>query len=266
MTQSYHRVGLLTNDEPEIHKIRDTDAFNELCVILQSQGMVYGRLLFLNQLKEEASLATLNISSLDHLVVTTRIPVPNGTPISELPKKRVDLTAYKLGEAILPKVSKYFEKCLRDHVILRDIYADLLKEQSPHKSSRSSIEFYQYRRLESEDNFERHNGGWYKKCYGEERRTQPFLPATTVAYLLYEPEAWENGPGLIVSFSLSGAGTLAWNHILRMRHETLFSKPVFTEPMFAMIELECVTDYPDNPIDLSFTDSWKANVLIEHYF
>ena len=66
----------------------------------------------------------------------------------------------------------------------------------------------------------------------------------------------EEGPELLVAFSLDGPETLTWCHLLRTRYaELLMSK------RFVMAEIT-FSDFPTNPATLAFVDDFEVDFLL----
>jgi hypothetical protein len=82
---------------------------------------------------------------------------------------------------------------------------------------------------------------------------------STLAYLVFEPHGWPDGPGVLAAFGMSGAETMIWNHILAKRLPHL----VGTTP-FVMAELVPPEKVSKRPESTEFADQWKVRLLTEH--
>ena len=83
-------------------------------------------------------------------------------------------------------------------------------------------------------------------------------PRKTAAYLIYEAQAWPNGPALLASFGMSGTDTLAWNTLLATRYQHLIA----TTP-FVLAEITA-PKRPAQPQTLDFLRDWEVRLMIPH--
>jgi hypothetical protein len=225
---------------PHLHELRDGDAFAELAVKLVANGYQYGGLL-LNYQGVDLSLETTGVRASDVIVLTTRPPLDDDPETHRL---FIEKTGTDLERVILATISRYFEKCSRARIVLKEELSSQLKQ-----ANRGDIIFTQYG----------------PACYSElrsrslkgKRHPNPAYkgPNKTAAFFV-RTRIGERGPGLIAAFSIDGPQTLVWCHLLRTRFSHLL-----TSDRFVMAEMSA-SDFPAKPIDLSFARNLEVELLL----
>ncbi len=233
------------------YMIRDGAAFPEIAHLLYERGYEYNGLL-LNKSSKEEDNKNFDFSFLqnnDIIVQSTRPPL---TDHLSSPKKRIDRSNIKLEKIIFDNLEAFFEVCSRERI-------KLTKTVSEHLAfgyeNRAEIRFRQtYKNI---------NGS--NALYKEFRKNDPRYDwesahdfAGTAAFFINLKEIYKNGPSLILSFGMGGIETMAWNYLLRKRHEDLLDNN-----MFAMIELTEIS-IPNNPMTLDFIDNWKSKIILKY--
>jgi hypothetical protein len=224
---------------PHLHELRDGDAFAELAVKLASR-YEYGGLL-LNYQGTDLSLETAEVRATDLIVLTTRPPLDDNPDFHRL---FIEQTGTPLETALLNTMSRYFEKCSRARIVLKEELARKLKQ-----GNRGDIVFTLYG----------------PACYSElripslkrKRHPKPTYkgPNKTAAFFV-RTRIGEKGPGLMAAFSIDGPQTLVWCHLLRTRFSRLL-----TSNRFVMAEIT-YSDFPTKAIDLSFAKDLKVQFLL----
>ena len=245
------------------HQLRDGAACMELADVLYGKGYRYGGLLFNSPPGKSTETGVRNIDretahlrSSDLLVVTTRPPlsriwIENGKvgdlyePVDDKhkPHKVIRPGQTSLEKRIFEVLVRYFKRTDRNNVELEKGPAKMLPTEY---RNRANLKFI------------KKGAGTYTgmRRPGAAKGTNPPKPNLTAAYLLYTEETWDGGPGLIVSFGMSGPLTLVWNYLVRTRYARLLQKPIFM-----MAEME-VGELPSRPVDMSFADDWKVQLLL----
>src|SRR6185503_1572604 len=77
----------------------------------------------------------------------------------------------------------------------------------------------------------------------------------SAAFMIFEPEAWPGGPGLLAACGMGGTETLVWAYVLRPRFSHLVGQCRFV--MAKIIE----QDLPEQPLTMDFANSWDIRLL-----
>ena len=226
-----------------IHQLRDGDAFSEVAAALYARGYVYGGLLLNLPPDEPHGPPQIDLSFLaptDLLVINTRPPLHDR---SQENKKKVPHSGSDFERGLFRALESYFEMCARSRIKLHERIARQLPEDF---RERADIKFHEY------------TGGTYLKCRGFDGGfwQKPKPPGATAFYLVRIPAAWENGPGLLAAFGMSGTDTLVWNYLLRTRHAEWLESCEFL-----MAEV-VPPPLPQHPTDLSFADDWQLTTVL----
>lgn len=224
---------------PHIHELRDGDAFAELAVLLAADGLQYGGLV-LNYLGAQLSLNSADIRPSDLIVLTTRPPLDDDR---ELHRLFIERTDSDLEKEIFAALRRFFRVCSRPRIMLTEEFASQLKQKN-----RGNIVF----RV--------HGPACYSELrvpYSKSKQSKPVYkgPAKTAAFFI-RTQIGEQGPGLLVAFSLDGPATLAWCHLLR----TTFSD-LLTSDRFVMAEIT-FPSFPARPGSLSFAQQFGVELLL----
>lgn len=242
------------------HELRDGAACMELADILYEKGYRYGGLLFNTPPLDpgETSIRDIDdrtayLGSSDLIVVTTRPPldriwIEDGKvgdlyePV-ENEHKVVRAGQTSLEKRIFEVLVRYFKRTERNNVELSDKQAARLH---PDLANRANLRFI------------KKGGGTYTGMRSPGSPTWRNLKGSnlTAAYLLYTEETWDDGPGLLVSFGMTGTLTLVWNYLVRTRYAKLLQ-----EPIFIMAEMQ-VGEVPFRPVDLTFAKEWEVQLLL----
>ena len=227
--------------EQRVHETRDADACLELTPVLALQDLVYGGLL-LNFPRNPVVVDSSFLGPRDLLIITTRPPLSDG---HQKDRKIVLPSGTTLEKKIFEVLTKYFWICARSHIALQPSLASLLPE--PYKDR-------------ADAKFRQHNSAGYTelKKWGDLVYQVNPDPKLTAAYFVYTRETWPGGPGLVVAHGMAGTQTLGFNHLVG----TTELSRLLDSPVFAMVELK-TPRVPHKPVDLSFTDEWRWDIILE---
>ena len=210
---SYQAPERALRDQPYIHLVRDGAAFAELAPVLGSMGYGYGGLLL--NFPPRPSLGTPHVdippmTPADLLVLATRPPISDE---EEDERRKVARSHTSLEEMVLAALHPFFEICSRSHVKLsRTLSARLPKRLA----NRANVLFASYLNASYK----------FYQSYAATEWDEPDKPNTTLTYLAYMPNAWPDGPSLLLSFGMGGVETLIWNLLLRTQHSSLLEEMV----------------------------------------
>lgn len=226
-----------------IHQLRDGDAFSELAPVLYSREYVYGGLLLNFPPYKPRHAPPLDLSFLspsDLLVVSTRPPIDDRKMAN---KRTVPESGSELELDVFSALKFYFKRCARSRVTLQAHIAQRLPDAF---RERADIMFHQ----NTDGTYMKYRpftGGFWQK---------PNPPNATALYLARIPSAWENGPGLLAAFGMSGTDTLVWSYLLRTRFPEWLDSCAFVMAEVAPPPL------PRHPTDLSFADGWEVTPIL----
>jgi hypothetical protein len=243
----YHRFAyslpLRSGEDPNLSKIRDGAAFNELTAPLARLGYEYGNMIFNPPCKPGTEnghdAEHFRFIQRDHLIVlTTRPPLDDAIHGDKI---LVQPSRTHLEKQVFAECRKFFAVSSRSHVQLTPAAganfekAELVFHQ--HKSARLKY----YKRLNE----------FRGKSVSKEAHI-------SLGFFLRTKSIPEYGCGLLASFGMSGRETLIWNRIVRTRFPEWVSRNAF---IVAEMDLTAI---PENPVTLEFVDQIKAEILLEH--
>jgi hypothetical protein len=235
-----------------VHETRDGDAFLQIAALLYAKGYEYGRLV-LNypQGRQNASIQPpiqlIDESFLkpsDLLVLTTRPPLDKEA--DEIHKIDILRSFISLENKVFGVLRQYFEFCSAVNVVLAKNFAQRLNP--PTNMARAAFEIYGRGMLVGH--------GYYSSGMPA---LKPQAPNLAILYLLYLEETWETGPRLLITFGMRGITTLAWAYRLRKGLSAL--PDPFKGSKFVIAQME-VGKIPETLHDLSFTDDWQIDILV----
>lgn len=259
---------------PDLHSLRDGDAFIELYDILRADGWEFGGPLFnlpLPDYPDESKEFLHDLGPTDLLVLSTRSPlndVKNGvgrkgsqdeTERNDR-KSRTRLTVLPGGTAVEQEIHKAlaccFLYCNRKCIRLTKPLVDQLPEVF---ADRAHILFRQYRPKKFEGADPREVMAAYKSLRAEEdgEMHDPPQPDRTAVFVI-RMRLWDGGPWILSAFAMSGDVALIWAHLLRIRHQDLL---LGNEPLFFMGEL-ILGDFPPRPFTLKFAETRKVITVL----
>jgi hypothetical protein len=230
---------------PQVHMLRDGDAFAELLPVLLRGGYEYGGV-EINFPTEESLKERRGLDARSRLTRGSLLVLNNRPPIGdEDVVKKIRRSHSWLEDQLFEVLGRFFEKCSRAEVGLSESLSNLLPENYQDRAKatfglRSRAVYKQLAR--------------YGTPYGEPRR---YL--RTAAYMIYQKEIWEGGPDLLCAFGLSGPLNLVWAYLLRTRYP---EKLAFDRGKFLMAEIK-TADFPAAPPTLSFADEWEVRFPLE---
>ena len=175
----------------------------------------------------------------DLLVLVTRPPLDD---MVDGVRGRIQRSGTTLETKVLACLRRHLAHCSRARVRVADTHARASEEVA----QLSNIQFRQ-KRGAAIDAVLAHASGRWQRGLG--------AAPTTVAYLIYEQQAWANGCGVLASFGLSGTDTLAWNTILAAKYPEL----VASAP-FLMAEIT-THDRVEQPHTLEYLREWKVRLV-----
>lgn len=241
---------------PDLHSLRDGDAFIELYDVLRSDSSKYGGPLFNLPLPDypdvsEEFLRTLGPSDL--LVLTTRSPLNDK-------KGKARSTVVPGDTAVEKEIHKALRCCFRfcDRKSIR--LSAMLVEQLPAEfADRAHILFRQYRPKNYEGADPREVMAAYKGLRGEDdgEMHDPPQPDRTAVFVV-RMKLWDGGPRILSAFAMSGDVALIWAHLIRIRHQDLL---LGDKPLFFMGEL-ILGDIPPRPFTLDFAETRRVVTVL----
>lgn len=175
----------------------------------------------------------------DLLVLTTRPPLHDW---DDGDRNRVHRSHTTLEEKVFTCIKRHLTHCSRSKVTVSDTHARAWSEVA----RMVNVQFRLKRGAKIDAVMTYGSDTW--------QRDLASTP-TTVAYLIFEAHAWEGGPGLLVSFGMSGTDTLAWNFILATQYPELIASVPF---VMAEITAE---ERPARPQTLEFLRHWQIRLL-----
>jgi hypothetical protein len=229
------------------HQTRDAEASLFLQPVLCARGFRYaGPILNYPAGRGDwDTLAATDDSFLrpdDLLVLTTRPPLDD---LADGVRHRVHRSCTTLEEKLFDCFRRHLPHCSRARVKVSDTHA----RASPEVARMHNVQFRQNRGSAIDAFLTFASGRWERPLAGS---------ATTMAYLIFEPHAWDNGPGVLACFGMCGTATLVWNFLLATRHSPLLA----TVP-FVMAEL-IEPARPIRPKSFDFGLDWKLRFLTTH--
>lgn len=226
------------------HQTRDGEAALLLQPILCARGFDYAGPIFNypgRHQKTEFELATDHsfLQPGDLLVLTTRPPLDD---LADGVRHRVHRSYTALEESVFSCIRRHLSHCSRSRVTVAERHA----RASSEVARMSNVQFRQ-KRGAAIDAFLTYDQGRWQRPEADS--------GTTVAYLIFEEQAWENGPGVLACFGMCGTATLAWSFLLATRHPQLVASVPFvmaeiTEPIRAA-----------RPQTAEFARDWKLRFL-----
>ncbi len=238
---AYYSIQRTDRDLP-LHQLRDADGALFLAPALAELGYAYGGLLLNypllppsgppdSPLAQAADMPLLGAQDL--LVLTTRPPLHDWEQGN---RSRIERSYSPLEEAIFRALRSYLQRCSRLQVVVSDDEA----RQSAFVAARHNVEFADTRTAPVQRIRE----------FGKREWARPSEKSLTLAYSIYVPALWNDGPGLLTTFGLGGIQTLAWTYRLGrdLRH-LLLAKP------FVMAEMT-QTNLPERATTMAFADDW----------
>lgn len=178
----------------------------------------------------------------DLLVLTTRPPLDDST---DGVRHRVHRSRTALEDRLFACIRRHLSHCSRMRVTVSDMHA----RASPEVARMHNVQFRQ-KRGSAIDAFLTYDTGRWQRPQADS--------ATTIAYLIFEPQAWDNGPGVLACFGMCGTATLVWNFLLATRHTPLVASVPFV--MAEIIE----PARPVRPQSVDFALDWKLRFLTTH--
>lgn len=177
------------------------------------------------------------------LILQTTRPPGDAEPDS---RKRVDHSHTSLEQDIANVLDGYFVEQRRGCIELAPMYAVLMRPGYEHLARVQLARQPGYHIQAS-------------KAYGPRDMATPEGPARTVAYYLWTPPLWEDGPDLVVAFGPSSTPTFVWSRLLRTRFPHIVAS---RQRRFVMAELT-IAPVPLRPVDGSFADAWHAEIALD---
>ncbi len=241
---------------PDLHWLRDGDAFLELNDVLVSHGWKYSGLLLNLPLPEypdvsEAFLSTLGPADL--LVLTTRPPLNDERGESRLTVQPGDTAVeWEIHKALAYCLEHCDRKCIR--------LAKPLADQLPADfADRADMLFRQYRPRKSQGADPREGMAAYKKLRGPKDgdRHDPPEPERTAVFVI-RTRLWDGGPWILSAFAMSGNVALIWAHLLRTRYQDLL---LGDKPLFFLGEL-ILGGMPPRPFTLEFAETRQVITVL----
>ncbi len=230
---------------PDVHELRDGDAFAELAMLLATPRCHYGGLL-VNYPSPSADVQASALTDTDLLVLTTRPPLTD----DELDSRPIRRSGTELERIVLETVRTAFRVCRRSYIVLSEDMVGHLPE--PFRN-RGELEFT----LNGPACYKRYRTPYTKNKIDHHWHVEPSESLRTSAFVLYG--RMPTGTMLLNVFSMDGPGTLIWCYLLRTRLPQLVKSP-----RFAMVEMVPSGPIPERPPNLSFADTWEVNVLLDH--
>ncbi len=264
----FFRVGYLWPGRPERHlhphQLRDADAFIELMPSIQLLGYQYGELIMNyppnGRSADSSRDLALSLTPRDLLVLTTRPPL-NDVPYRD--KRVVDQSGSWLERQLFRVFRHYFNHCSRHEVTLTD---DVIRNVPEEFKNRGSLDFY----MDAEATYKHSclDGDGRKARFSkracDEGRSHRLRSA---AFLLHTPSIiWQeddgklvgNGPEILLGFGMGGTIGLVWAYLLSKKLPRLLEGH-----RFLMAELVRDHPLPSKPINLSFADHWKVEIIFD---
>lgn len=186
-----------------LHQVRDGLAFAELWSMLALSGCGYGGALFNLPARAypvgKVPSPLVKLGPTDLIVLVTRPPLDD-EPHDDKPVQR---SGTGLERRVLGALRTWFlEYCSRVEVRLHPRLRERLESERPDAARRGCIEYSQ-------------KTGAYKLTW-----THQFLGVPPVGreggrlrtggYLIFTPEGWPGGPGILAAFGMGGFETMTW--------------------------------------------------------
>ena len=180
------------------------------------------------------------VEECDVLCQVTRPPLSDG---HHQDRKRVEPSNTNLERAIFYHWWRYFRRCTRSSIVLRDTAAKCLPKGY---KNRQEMTFHQ-------------TGCRYKFLQesGMSRSQENPEGERTAAFILRIAAIFPGGPGLIAAWGLNAESTLALSRMLQHRHSDLLDTRGLT-----MVEL-IPGKTPARPSTYDYLDDWDLDVLFE---
>lgn len=175
----------------------------------------------------------------DVLVLTTRPPLDD---LVDGVRHRVHRSNTALEAKVFACIRRHLSHCSRSRVTVADMHA----RASADVARMGNVQFRQ-KRGAAIDAFLPYGSGRWQRA-GTDCRA-------SLAYLIFEERAWENGPGVLACFGMCGTDTLAWNFLLATQHSALVATV-----SLAMAEITA----PKRPVRLhtvDFAGDWKVRLM-----
>jgi hypothetical protein len=226
------------------HHARDAEAALALQPALCARGYQYGGAIYNYPAKQPPGKDLIEVDDSflkpsDLLVMTTRPPLDD---LADGVRRRIPRSYTTLEAKVFTGVRRHLARCSRARVTVSDVHTRASEEVA----RLGNIQFRQKGGAAVDAVLAQDTGRWQRG-----REDTP----SAVAYLIWEERAWENGPGLLLSFGMTGADTLAWNTLLGTKYRHL----VAAVP-FVMAAITAATR-PDKPHTLGFLHDWKVRVV-----
>jgi hypothetical protein len=157
-------------------------------------------------------------------------------------RDRVDRSYTELEDELIAVIGRHFSHCSRSRVSVADVHARAF----PEVARMSNVQFRQ-KGGAAVDAFLMYDGSRWQRAGADCR--------TSLAYLIFEERAWENGPGFLASFGMCATDTLVWNYLLATKYPEL----VATVP-FVMAQITA-PKRPARPHTMEFAGDWKVRFL-----
>ncbi len=232
--------------DPRIHQRRDLAALIELLARLWQMGYVLGEQI-LNYPPDKRpgrgdpprQLDLSFVEPGDLILQATRPPLDD---LAQGNRKQVRRGYTDVEQRLFELWRRYLDVCSRGHVML----AEEVRQALPRGyESRQDMWFFQgetapYKELNALD--------------GRGPR-KPDFADRTVAFLLWEDETWEGGPGTLAVFGMDGISTQVWAYRLARDLAHLL------EPGFVLAEMK-TAPIPERPTDLRWAEKWEIDVLV----
>jgi hypothetical protein len=218
--------------------LRDGGGFAELMAAMIRLGAGMGDIWFNHKPREEDVAETFRrLTNKDMIVLPTRPPLHDKG--EGQPRRHLRPSSTALERAIHEPFHLLFRRCARNSVALAEEPARLL---DPDKKNRRTTTYYQYTRNGLEVTW-----AFYKTLEG--RKPTAARDRTTAVFLVYVPQIWANGPGLLSAFGMGANETLLWCHLLRTRMNHLLVDVLKSPtPRFVMCELTTSTTWTSEPL------------------
>lgn len=250
----FFRYAYPKKQNSKLHDQRDADSFIQLMsLLMEKKGYEYGGL-FLNYASGNGSKIVGSESFSPQrgsvIVLTTRPPLDDE---EEGPHLVIGRSGTQLEDDILDSLRQFLPTCSRREIILNPSFEDKFE---PRFEDRISIQFAGHGKNRGHLNFARYQSTVDKRKKIREWKNKDDI--RTAAYLIYTDEVWGGGPDLLVSFGMTGTASLIWAHLIRTKYPYLLDNY-----RIAVAEM-IIGDFPDVPFDLSFSEKWKVELILNH--
>lgn len=243
------------NFSRHFHQVRDGLAFAELWSVIALSGCGYGGALLNLPARAypggEVPSHPVELGPTDLIVLVTRPPLDD-EPHGDKPVQRsgTDLEGRVLGALR----TWFLECCSRVEVRLHPRLRERLKSERPDLAQRGCVEYSQ--------KMGTYTSTWTTRFLESSSAGQKGRRLRTGGYLIFTPEGWPGGPGIVTAFGMGGIETMTWARALRVRYPELVRATIASDQLsVCFAEWTPPLRTPMRPESLGFLDDCTPEIL-----